>query len=111
MKEKWMADTLRAMREDDLDAVLAVQAACYPPAMQEAAAVAPRALGRGLARHLLAQLLDGARARGLRHSALVSVQGSQGFWAGLGYGVDAARPRCAALASYPGEARYMCRPL
>jgi ribosomal protein S18 acetylase RimI-like enzyme len=139
MKEKWMADTLRAMREDDLDAVLAVQAACYPPAMQEAAAVvlgkvtpldapfalpeapdtlyvhdlavAPRALGRGLARRLLAQLLDGARARGLRHSALVSVQGSQGFWAGLGYGVDAARPRCAALASYPGEARYMCRPL
>ena len=30
---------LRPMREDDLDAVLAVQAACYPPAMQEPAAV------------------------------------------------------------------------
>ncbi|RZA36266.1 MAG: N-acetyltransferase [Lysobacteraceae bacterium] len=27
------------MRADDLDAVLAVQAACYPPAMQEAAGV------------------------------------------------------------------------
>ena len=34
-----MDDVLRAMREDDLDAVLAVQAACYPPAMCEAAAV------------------------------------------------------------------------
>ncbi len=30
---------LRPMREDDLDAVLAVQALCYPPAMQEAGAV------------------------------------------------------------------------
>ena len=27
---------LRSIREDDLDAVLAVQAACYPPVMQEA---------------------------------------------------------------------------
>ena len=30
---------LRAIREDDLDAVLAVQAACYPPVMQEAGEV------------------------------------------------------------------------
>lgn len=30
---------IRPMRADDLDAVLAVQAACYPPAMQEAAGV------------------------------------------------------------------------
>ncbi|CAN7383419.1 GNAT family N-acetyltransferase [Massilia sp. LjRoot122] len=30
---------IRAMRLEDLDAVLAVQAACYPPSMQEAAAV------------------------------------------------------------------------
>lgn len=30
---------LRSIREDDLDAVLAVQAACYPPAMQEAGEV------------------------------------------------------------------------
>jgi ribosomal protein S18 acetylase RimI-like enzyme len=164
-----MAYTLRTMRDDDLQAALAVQAACYPPAMQEAAAVvlarlrtaprttlvavdadgvcaygfaypsvlgevtpldapfvlpeapdtlyvhdlavAPRALGRGLARRLLAQLLDGARARGLRHSGLVSVQASQDFWAGLGYVVDAARPHCPALASYPGGACYMRRPL
>ena len=31
--------TLRPIREDDLDAVLRVQAACYPPVMQEAADV------------------------------------------------------------------------
>lgn len=30
---------IRAIREDDLDAVLLVQAACYPPAMQEPRAV------------------------------------------------------------------------
>lgn len=30
---------LRSIREDDLDAVLAVQAACYPPVMQEAGEV------------------------------------------------------------------------
>lgn len=30
---------IRAMRLEDLDAVLAVQAACYPPSMQEAAPV------------------------------------------------------------------------
>lgn len=37
-----MHDTIyriRAMRADDLDAILGVQAACYPPAMQEPAAV------------------------------------------------------------------------
>lgn len=33
------AVALRAMREDDLAAVWAVQAACYPPPMQEAAAL------------------------------------------------------------------------
>jgi len=30
---------IRPIREDDLDAVLAVQAACYPPAMQEPRAI------------------------------------------------------------------------
>lgn len=159
------------MRPDDLAAVLAVQAACYPPAMQEAAAVvrarlraandtclvahddggvcaylfaypgrlgkvtplgaefaprldadtlylhdlsvAPRALGRGLARRLVGQLLDGARSHGLRSSALVSVQDSAAFWQAFGY--HAVEPDCpqarAALASYPGGARYMVRVL
>ncbi len=160
---------LRAMRADDLDAVLAVQAACYPPSMQEAAAVvlarlraageccvvaqdaegvcgylfaypsslgmvtplgadfapardadtlylhdlsvAPRANGRGLARRLVEYLL--ARAHGLRSSALVSVQDTAGFWRALGYETAevASRDARAALATYPGAARYMVRTL
>lgn len=160
---------VRAMREDDLAAVLAVQAACYPPPMQEAAAVllarlraapatalvacadgavcayvfaypsllgrvtpldapfalpaapdtlylhdlavAPHALGRGLARRLAGRLLDGAAAPGLRHAALVSVQDSRRFWEGLGYREEGGRPRCAALATYPVDAIYMTRGL
>jgi ribosomal protein S18 acetylase RimI-like enzyme len=193
---------VRAMREDDLAAVLAVQAACYPPAMQEAAAVllarlraapattlvaccggadagadaganagagahadaadtadtaaaahaaaavcayvfaypslpgrvtplgapfalpaapdtlylhdlavAPQALGRGLARRLAAALLAPAAALGLRQAALVSVQDSRQFWEGLGYREAHGRPRCAALATYPADAVYMTRAL
>jgi ribosomal protein S18 acetylase RimI-like enzyme len=160
---------LRRMREEDLDAVLAVQAAAYPPAMQEAAAllrarlrsapstalvacldgavcayvfaypsslgkvtpldapfapapapdtlylhdlaVAPHALGRGLARRMVARLLARAAADGLRHTALVSVQDSRAFWESLGYREDEKRLRCAALASYPGTAIYMTRGL
>lgn len=158
---------LAPMRDDDLDAVLAVQAACYPPAMQEAAdvvrarlrstpdtvlvardgagicaylfaypsrfgkvtplggafvlpaapdtlylhdlAVAPRAAGQGVARRLVGGLLDGAAARGLRHSALVAVQESRRFWEGLGYG--AADGDAAALATYPDGALYMAMTL
>jgi len=160
---------LRRMDEGDLDAVLAVQAVCYPPSMQEAAAllrtrlrsapstalvacldgavcayvfayssvlgrvtpldapfvpapaadtlylhdlaVAPHAHGRGLARRMVGCLLDGAAADGLRHSALVSVQDTRAFWASFGYREDGARPRCAALGSYPGRAIYMRRAL
>jgi ribosomal protein S18 acetylase RimI-like enzyme len=160
---------LRRMRESDLDAVLAVQAGAYPPAMQEAAdllrarlrsapstalvaclggavcayvfaypsllgrvtpldapfapaaapdtlylhdlAVAPHALGRGLARRMVARLLARAAADGLRHAALVSVQESRAFWESLGYREDEGRPPCAALASYPGAAIYMTRAL
>lgn len=162
---------IRAMRPDDLDAVLAVQAACYPPSMREAAAVvlarleaagdscvvaqdgegvcgylfaypsrlgkvtplgahfapapdadtlylhdlsiAPRAHGRGLARRLAFHLLAQARQQGLASAALVSVQDSAGFWTALGF--EAAATDCrtarAALASYPGLARYMVRRL
>lgn len=163
--------SIRAMRPDDLDAVLAVQAACYPPSMQEAGevvlarmrlagescvvaqdgegvcaylfaypsrlgkvtplgaefdaaagadtlylhdlSVAPRVHGRGLARRLVGQLLAQARAQGMTASALVSVQDTAGFWTGLGY--EAFETGCpaahAALASYPGVARYMVRVL
>jgi ribosomal protein S18 acetylase RimI-like enzyme len=160
---------MRPMTEADLEGVLAVQAACYPPAMQEAAAVvlarlraapgttlvasdeggvcayvfaypslrgkvtplgaqfalpdapdtlyihdlavAPRALGRGLARGLAHALMERGQAHGLRHAALVSVQDSRRFWEGLGYRFDAARRACAALASYPDGALYMTRAL
>jgi ribosomal protein S18 acetylase RimI-like enzyme len=160
---------LRAMRDDDLDAVLAVQAACYPPSMQEAAgvvlarrraapdtvlvacdgagvcgylfaypslrgkvtplgapfalpglpdtlylhdlAVAPRALGQGLARRLVERMHAIGAGRGLAHAALVSVQDTRAFWEGFGYAAadgdgDA---HAAALAGYPSGALYMVR--
>lgn len=161
-----MAIEVRAMREADMAAVLAVQAACYPPAMQELEevvrarllaaapttlvacvdaavagyafaypsrlgrvtplgavfrlpaapdtlylhdlAVLPAAHGRGLAQALLAGLFARARAAGLRHAALVSVQDSQAFWEARGYRPDAAGP---GLDTYPGPAVYMTRPL
>ena len=153
------------MAEADLDAALAVQAACYPPAMQEAAdvvrarlraspdtvlvardedgvcaylfaypsrlgkvtplgggfavpetpdtlylhdlAVSPRAAGQGVARRLVDAML--ARAGGLRHSALVSVQDSRRFWESLGYVPTAGD--LAALATYPAGALYMAKQL
>jgi predicted N-acetyltransferase YhbS len=151
------------MAEADLDGVLAVQAACYPSAMQEGAdvvrarlrtspdtvlvardadgvcaylfaypsrlgkvtplggefpvlqapdtlylhdlAVAPRAAGQGVARLLVDAML--ARAGGMRHSALVSVQDSRRFWESLGY-LPAAGD-AAALATYPADALYMAK--
>lgn len=48
-------------------------------------AVLPDCAGLGLARALLTPLLQSARAAGLRHSALVAVQGAQGYWARHGY--------------------------
>lgn len=162
---------LRPMDAQDLDALLAVQAACYPPPMQEPAdvvlarlaaapdsclvaidddgvcgylfaypsrlgvvtplgapfdparapdtlylhdlAIAPRAHGRGLARALVTQLLAQASAQGIAASSLVSVQDTARFWTSLGYGelrLDCPQAR-AALATYPGVARYMTRRL
>jgi ribosomal protein S18 acetylase RimI-like enzyme len=160
------AITIRPMREADLHAVLAVQAACYPPPMQEPEAVvlqrlraapatvlvagdaagvcayvfaypsrlgavtplgagfapaldadtlyihdlavAPRALGRGLARGLVASLL--ARAAALPYAALVAVQGTRGFWEAQGFTVrDPGQGSARALASYPAGALYMAR--
>ena len=157
------------MGEHQLAAVLAVQATCYPAAMQEPAAVvlarlraapattlvacagdavhaylfaypsllgrvtaldapfvpaarpdtlylhdlavAPQALGRGLARRLVQQLLDQAAGEGLRHAALVSVQDTRRFWEGMGFEAEARRAPCAALATYPDHALYMTRRL
>lgn len=76
-------------------------------------AVLPQCAGRGLARALLAPLWAQAAARGLRHSALVSVQGSQAYWERQGYAAQAladARER-QRLAGYGEGAVYMLRTL
>lgn len=76
-------------------------------------AVLPRCAGQGLARALLMPLWAHARAEGLRHSALVSVQGSQGYWQRQGYAAQAvpdAHQR-QHLASYGAGAVYMARTL
>ena len=76
-------------------------------------AVLPPLAGRGLARALLDPLWRQAQARGLRQSALVSVQGSQGFWERHGYAAqplhDAAQSQ--RLAAYGAGAVYMVRGL
>lgn len=76
-------------------------------------AVLPRLAGRGLARALLEPLWQQATARGLRQSALVSVQGSQGFWERHGYAMQPlpdARQR-QRLQAYGAGAVYMVRGL
>ncbi|WP_291517580.1 GNAT family N-acetyltransferase [Acidovorax sp.] len=76
-------------------------------------AVLPALGGQGLARALLQPLWAQATAEGLVHTALVSVQGSQAYWARHGYAVqplaDAAQQ--ARLASYGAGAVYMVRSL
>lgn len=47
--------------------------------------VLPALTGQGIAKHLLQQLFEQARARGLRQAALVSVQGSQNYWKRQGF--------------------------
>lgn len=72
-------------------------------------AVLPQCAGRGLAQALLAPLYARAATRGLQRAALVSVQGSQGYWARQGYAVRSLH--CAVqrqhLASYGDGAAYM----
>ncbi len=76
-------------------------------------AVLPQLAGRGLARALLEPLWHQATARGLRQSALVSVQGSRGYWERQGYVAqplqDAAQRQ--RLAGYGADALYMVRRL
>lgn len=76
-------------------------------------AVLPRCAGHGLAQALLEHCWRLAITRGMLHSALVAVQGSQRFWERHGYqaravpGVQAAQR----LAAYGDGALYMERPL
>lgn len=76
-------------------------------------AVLPSCAGQGLAQALLQPLWAKAAERGLRHSALVSVQGSQGYWARQGYAEQplVCKAQRAHLASYGDGAVYMVREL
>ncbi|SFE06932.1 GNAT family N-acetyltransferase [Paracidovorax konjaci] len=76
-------------------------------------AVLPALAGQGLARALLEPLWRTGREAGLRHTALVSVQGSQGYWERHGYAVRAlASPaQQQRLAGYGPGAVYMARRL
>lgn len=76
-------------------------------------AVLPSCAGQGLAHALLQALWGQAAARGLRHAALVSVQGSRDYWARQGFAVQAltCEVQRARLASYGNDAVYMARAL
>jgi GNAT superfamily N-acetyltransferase len=47
--------------------------------------VLPALSGQGVAQHLLGQLRGHARSQGVQQAALVSVQGSQAYWARQGF--------------------------
>ena len=76
-------------------------------------AVLPACAGQGLAQTLLAPLWAQGAAWGLRYTALVSVQGSQGYWEHHGYAVQplADAQQRERLASYGEGAVYMVRTL
>ncbi|MFN3377275.1 MAG: GNAT family N-acetyltransferase [Burkholderiaceae bacterium] len=76
-------------------------------------AVHPEWAGRGLARALLAPVWKLAQHEGLAHSSLVSVQGSEAYWARQGFAVVALTDvqQQQRLAGYGPEAVYMERPL
>jgi ribosomal protein S18 acetylase RimI-like enzyme len=76
-------------------------------------AVLPTCAGQGLARALLAPLWERAVQEGLRHTALVSVQGSQGYWARHGYAEQVLQDAVQRqrLATYGEGATYMVRRL
>ncbi|VVE22707.1 GNAT family N-acetyltransferase [Pandoraea eparura] len=74
-------------------------------------ALAPRTRGAGVARQLYAAALASAQSLGLRASALVAVQQSQGFWARFGYAAmrDVSPQMAAKLAGYGDGAVFMTR--
>jgi ribosomal protein S18 acetylase RimI-like enzyme len=76
-------------------------------------AVLPSHAGQGLASALLRPLWAQAVSEGLRHSALVSVQGSQAYWERQGYAWQplAQALQVERLRSYGPGAIYMVRTL
>ena len=86
--------TLRPMTEADVPGVLAVH---------------PRTHGQGIGRRLAQALFGTARGLGLVHGALVAVLDARPFWENLGFAAATPGRGVAALATYPGNAVYMCR--
>jgi GNAT superfamily N-acetyltransferase len=76
-------------------------------------AVHPDATGLGLGPLLIRHAWADAAQAGWRHSTLVSVQSSVGFWLRQGYAATqpAGTGQQARLATYPGESVYMVRRL
>lgn len=76
-------------------------------------AVAPRALKRGIGPSLVNHKFNIARAAGLQHCALVSVQDSAPFWQRLGFQIQNTvnNEQAGALESYGVPALYMQRSL
>lgn len=76
-------------------------------------AVHPEASGLGLGPRLVRHAWAHALRAGWRHSTLVSVQASVGFWERQGYAatVPADDLQQARLATYPGHSVYMARRL
>lgn len=74
-------------------------------------AVAPAAGGSGLGARLVEHALLAAGRHGLSHAALVCVQEALAFWQRHGFADHAPleATSTAALATYPGPARYMAR--
>ena len=74
-------------------------------------AVHPAHAGQGLARALLAPLWQDALGQGLCHSALVAVQGAQGYWERHGYAEHVLKDAVQRqrLATYGAGGTYMAR--
>ena len=70
-------------------------------------ALAPEVRGRGLSKLLVRRLEAIAAARMFAQTCLVSVGGSEGFWAANGY---TARPEVTVADSYGPQAVYMSKP-
>lgn len=70
-------------------------------------ALLPAARGSGAASRIIPHLADIARGEGFRVMALVSVNGSQGFWRRQGFCARAGETLAAKLVTYGHDAAYM----
>ncbi|KIZ47991.1 GCN5 family acetyltransferase [Rhodopseudomonas palustris] len=71
----------------------------------------PQAQGRQAASRIVRELLMLATQAGLQNASLIAINGSQPFWAHLGFRVAAQDALRDKLASYGADARFMVRDL